>query len=128
MIGFKGLSFTTIRTGQVAVGDIIHCRGQYLEIYAFGDDSSYVEGVHDAIRLKKDLTKNINKQKFEIIKWPRLVGQLFCSEDNPNCSVSMQEPVLFNFAQKKKQSNIGSLNIVFKNACFNRLGLLTHDS
>ena len=47
-----------------------------MEVYRYGDDAFYNRGVHDIVRFRESFTKNINKQKYEIMKWPTLQGRL----------------------------------------------------
>ena len=116
--------YTSIPSHQVDEGDLILCRGQWMEVYAFGDDATYHPGVHDIVRFTKDFNKNINKQKYEIIKWPKLQGRIMELNEN---EIDLHEPVsvtLNNITER----NIGSLKITYRNACFNSLGFLTHDT
>ena len=82
LIALRGTSYGTIVSGQIEEGDIFYSRGQWLEVYAFGDDAFYKEGTHDSIRFTRDVSKNINKQKFEIMKWPILQGKIVELEKN----------------------------------------------
>ena len=50
MSGFKSMSFTSIKSGQIEKGDFLVFRGQYMQVMAFGDDAFYQPGVHDSIR------------------------------------------------------------------------------
>ena len=110
-------------SGQIE-GDIFYSRGQWLEVYAFGDDAFYKEGTHDSIRFTRDVSKNINKQKFEIMKWPILQGKIVELEKN---FIDLHESVSI-VLNKINDQNIGILKISYRNACFNSLGFLTHDT
>lgn len=62
--------YSSIPSGQIEIGDVILCRGQWMEVLVFGGDAFYTEGAHDIVRFTKNFTKNINKQKYDIMKWP----------------------------------------------------------
>ena len=127
MSGFKGMSFTSIRSGQVEIGDFLVCRGQYMQVLAFGDDAFYRPGEHDSIRFVNDLKRNINNQRFEIVRYPKLVGQIIKIENDGTDLVKIEEPVAVCF-KKPDKNRVGTVNISYRNACFNKLGFLTHDT
>ena len=106
------------------VGDIIYSRGQTLEVMAISDDAFYREGSRNSLRFTKDLTKNINHQKFNIIKWPVLQGKIIKMNKN---DMKIHDSVSF-MLLKIDEQNIGTLKISYQNACFNCFGFLTHDS
>jgi len=124
LTGYKSTFFASIKSGQVDIGDLIYCRGQTLEVFAISDDAFYPEGSRNSLRFTKDLTKNINRQKFDIIKWPVLQGKIvnFNMRD-----VDVHEPMSF-MLSKISDISVGTLKISYQNACFNSFGFLTHDT
>ena len=100
--------YTSITSGQVGEGDIILCRGQWMEVYAFGDDAFYREGVHDSVRFRKNVTKNCNKQKYDIMKWPALQGKVVELNES---DIGLHEAVSVTLT-KINQQNLGSLKIM----------------
>ena len=127
MSGFKGMSFTSIKSGQIEIGDYLACRGQYMQVMGFGDDTFYQPGVHDTVRFVHDLKRNINKQKFDIVRFPKLIGQVVKIEDDGNDVVKIEDPVSISL-KKPNKNRVGTVNISYRNACFNKLGFLTHDT
>ena len=97
--------FTSIVSGQVKEGDFIVCRGQWLEVGTFADDAFYPEGYRDSIRFKSDVKQNINKQNFDIIRWPSLQGNIVVLEKN---NLILDEPVSI-LLNKINLENIGIL-------------------
>ena len=66
----------------------------------------------------------VNKQKYEIMKWPTLQGSLVELNQKDielNKSVSV-------ILSKINLNNLGVLKISYRNACFNSFGFLTHDT
>ena len=66
LTGYKSTFFASIKSGQVEIGDLVYCRGQTMEVFAVSDDAFYPEGSRNSLRFTNDLTKNINRQKFDI--------------------------------------------------------------
>lgn len=124
LVALRGTEHGTIPSGQIEESDIIYSRGQWMEVYAYGDDAFYREGTHNSIRFKQDVSKNINKQKFDIMKWPIVQGKIVELDANVIDSHEFVSIVL----NKINDQNIGNLKIVYRNACFNSLGFLTHDT
>jgi len=121
---YKGMSFTSIVSKQIKENDFFICHGQWLEVYAVGEDAFYPPGTRDAIRFKKDSERNANKQKFEILSLPKLQGITI--------TLPIQSAVLHKSVDLQLVgvdcNNMGTLMIYYKNACFNSLGFLTHDT
>ena len=114
--------WTSIPTGQVADGDFIYVRGIYLEVKAFATDFNSV--MYNVVGFTKNVHKNINKQKFSIGKMRVVQGRIVDIE---------RQFVLFEKAvsmvlSKIDENDIGTLVISFRNASFNSLGFLTHDT
>ena len=69
----KDTNYTSIINGQVREGDFIFSRANCCEIYAVADDAFYPEGVRNVVRFKSVVTKNVNKQPFDIVRC-RILG------------------------------------------------------
>lgn len=118
-----GTDYVSIVSKQVEPGDFVYCRGEIYKVSTVGDDAFFPEGSRDILRLTSDIRKNINRQPFDIIRFPVVQGQIVELDSNSldvHCSVSMQ-------LTKITENNIGTLKITSKNACFNSFGFLTHD-
>ena len=98
------------------------CRGMWMEVYAFGNDAFYPK--RNVVRFTKKVDRNINKQNFDIVRWPILQGNI---KSLKKTDLKLQEPVSISLS-KINLDNIGTLNITFMNMCFNSLGFLTHDT
>ena len=120
----RNTDFTSIISGQVFEGDLVVCRGQWHEVFAVSDDAFYPEGLRNCVRFTHDAQRNINKQRFDIIRWPKLQGKILMISKN---NLNLHESVCIKL-NKINSENIGTLQLSFRNACFNSLGYLTHDT
>ena len=80
--------------------------------------------MRNSIRFKKDIENNVNKQKFYIGKVTVVQGLVLVVTKN---ILTNQKPVSM-YLSKIDEDDIGSITIGFRNACFNSLGFLTHDT
>ena len=120
--GYRDFNFAIVQPNQVKKDDYVISRGQWMQVVTSGEDA-FNPG-RDNVTFKTNLTKNINKQKFEIVRWPHLCGKILQLDVN---NLKEYEPVSVSLS-KINLDNIGSLNISFINMCFNSLGFLTHDT
>ena len=74
---FSGTDYTSIPSGQVAIGDLIMFRGKVTnEVMSFADDAFAPEGTRDSVRFKNRFCSNSRKQHFHIFKEPHLQGRI----------------------------------------------------
>ena len=116
--------YASILPGQVCEGDFIYVRGEYYEVFAHTEDAFSPIGTKEVVRFRTNAKKNVNNQRFEIVRWPSLQGKIL---KLPSSSVKLDTPVSIEL-EKINELNIGTLKIKYKNACFNSMGFLTHDS
>lgn len=124
-----------ILPGQsVEEGDRIVCNGEEHIIRTVGPNAFYREGTADVVTFTDILVegkwvrdkwvKNGNEKTYHIIRMPFLYGQMreinnekLESLDNVNIKLN-----------KISSHNVGTVNITYKNACFNPHGFMIHDS
>ena len=97
--------YTSIKSGQVEVGDTIACRGEWNDV---GDDAFFPEGYHNIIRFTKIFTKNVNKQPFDIIKLQGKIMTINKTLVDPYQDVTV---VLDNITSE----NVGNLKVTYRN-------------
>ena len=114
--------YTVILKDQVVETDYIFVRGQYLEVYAVSVD--FNSDQRNVVRFKNDLKRNVNKQKFSLARIPVIYGLII---DVPKIHTKEEKFVSVTL-NKIDEDDIGTLNVSFRNACFNSLGFLTHDT
>ena len=114
--------WAVIKRDQVVEDDYILIWGQYLQIRSVAVD--FNTNLRNSIRFTKQLKNNVNKQKFFIAKLPLVQGRI---TNIPRDIVAVQMPLSM-FLNKIDGDDIGLLTIGFRNACFNNLGFLTHDT
>ena len=115
-------NYTIIKKDQVNEGDFILIRGQYLKVYAVSTD--FNSDARNVVRFTCDMKGNVNKQKFSIASFPKLHGMIM---DIPKVDVK-EDKFVSVVLNKIDDDDIGILNVSFRNACFNSLGFLTHDT
>ena len=121
----KNTDYTSLKYGQEIIeGDYIVCRGEHKKIYAISEDAFYPEKTRNIVRFTSHFTKNANKQPYDIVAEPMLQGKIV---NVPMDYLKLHQPVSI-VLEKINNFNLGNLNIRFKNACFNCLGFLTHDT
>ena len=124
MSAARNTDYTSIRSGQVEIGDIIVCRGEWNTVSSIADDAFFPEGYRNSIRFTKTLKTNVNSQPFEIVKSPQLYGKIMTTKKQ---YIDRHQDVLI-VLENITAENVGNLKITYKNLCFNSLGFMTHDT
>ena len=119
----KGTDFRSLVSGQVEPGDVIYFRGVAGKVMAVGSDAFFPEGCRDIVRFTSLFTRNCNKQPFYYSREPFLRG-LICLVPLNYLDYHEKVSVVLDGID---DNNSGTLKISFKTACFNSLGMLTHD-
>ena len=111
--------------GQGEEGDFVVVRGEWKEVFAVGKDCFYNLQEVDQVRFKENFKRNILAETpFDVVKMPKLQGKIVIVKED---HIKYRDPVS-TVLEKVDSNNIGTLNISFKNACFNSLGFMTHDT
>ena len=91
---------------------------------AVAEDAFFPEGRRECVRFTNNFTRNINKQPFDVIRFPELQGVIL---QIPNINLEVYESVTIQL-DKINENNVGLLKVTYRNACFNSLGFCTHDT
>lgn len=122
MTAYAKQDWAVIRKSQIDKKDYIRIRGQYLKVKGVGID--FNSDARNIVRSKTDFKINVNNQKFFIGKEPVIQGRILKIEHD---KIAFEKLVSMSL-KKIDEDNIGVLTIAFRNACFNNLGFLTHDT
>eukprot|EP00111_Clytia_hemisphaerica_P001180 TCONS_00003366-protein len=101
--------------------DFLKVRSEYLQILGFF--RAYDQPNFNSVRFSKPIQKNANNALYEVIHQPCFKGNIARISSN---GLNVHHSVTVNF-DKVDENKFGTLNIQFKNACFNFLGFLTHE-
>ena len=110
-----------VREQPLTGGDFLKVRSEYLQILGFF--RAYDQPNFNSVRFSKPIHKNANNAPYEVIHQPCFKGNIARISRN---GLNVHHSVTVNF-DKVDENKFGTLNIQFKNACFNFLGFLTHE-
>lgn len=120
----KNLDWTYVPQSQeINDGDIVRVRSDYYKVLGFCPD--FYSPNFNAVRFTTDLKKNAKRATYGIIKPPILKGNLVSL---PKIALNDHAPVTVVLSNIAKDDFHGTLNVTFKNACFNLLGFMVHDT
>uniref|UniRef100_A0A7M5V0I1 Uncharacterized protein n=1 Tax=Clytia hemisphaerica TaxID=252671 RepID=A0A7M5V0I1_9CNID len=106
---------------EISDGDFIKVRSNYYQIRGFCRHNQNL----NSVRFTSDIIKNANKAPYAIIRQPILRGNI---ARLPKCAVVEEQNITLVVSDIDRDNFHGTLNITFRNACFNKLGFLTHDT
>lgn len=111
-----------VKNQNINDGDFIRVRSNYYEVLGIVEDA--FQPNFDCVRFCQDFENNANNAAYGIVKPPLFCGNFAWMSKQ---AIELYRPVTMQII-KTDSDGYGQLHIQFQNACFNKLGFLTHDT